>query len=86
MLKPLTEIILVSSVASLVRDSPEDWQVEYHRPILDALKTREPEAAEKAMVDHFDAATNPTSDRGFLARAFSDAYFEAVARSGNGVV
>jgi DNA-binding GntR family transcriptional regulator len=75
MLKPLTEVILVVGSASLVRNPPEDWQVEFHPPILDALKARDPAAAELAMVTHFKAATRPVY-HDFLAGKFSDTYFD----------
>jgi DNA-binding FadR family transcriptional regulator len=77
MLKPLTEIILVSSTASLVRSSPEDWEVEVHRPILEALKARDADAAEQAMRKHFEVSTAPATYTEYLARKFSDAYFDA---------
>jgi DNA-binding FadR family transcriptional regulator len=76
MLKPLTEVILVSSMASLVREATEDWEVEFHRPILVALKARNPKAAEEAMIEHFEASTVPSHYGEFLARKFSDAYFD----------
>jgi DNA-binding FadR family transcriptional regulator len=80
MLKPLTEVILVSSAASLIRKRPEDWEVEAHRPVLKALKARDPAAAEKAMVAHFKASTRSYYTE-FLERKFSDAYFD---RDGGG--
>ncbi len=76
MLKPLTEIILVSSAASLVRTKPENWEVGAHRPILKALMARDPEAAEAAMIDHFKIATRPSEYSDYVARKFSDAYFD----------
>jgi DNA-binding FadR family transcriptional regulator len=82
MLNPLAEITLVSSAASLVRNRPEDWEVEFHRPILNALRARDPEAAERAMVDHFEAATKPGPYKGFLVRRFSDAYFDSAGGKG----
>jgi DNA-binding FadR family transcriptional regulator len=75
MLRPLTEIILVSSAASLIRQAPEDWEVETHYPILEALKARDPEAAEEAMRKHFEVSTAPARYREYVARSFSDAYF-----------
>ncbi len=76
MLKPLTEIILVTSAASLLK--PRDWEFEMHGPILDALKARDPEAAEKAMIDHFKSTTRPSRRKAYraLGRKFSDAYFD----------
>lgn len=82
MLRPLTEIILVSSTASLVRSMPEDWEVEIHHPILEALKAGDAEAAEQAMTKHFEVSTAPARYTEFLARTFSDAYFDL--DTGNG--
>jgi DNA-binding FadR family transcriptional regulator len=76
MLKPLTEIILVSSAASLVRSSADDWDVQGHRPILDALEAGDADAAEKAMVAHFKTATRPALHKKYLSRQFSEAYLE----------
>lgn len=83
MLKPLTQVILVSSTASLVRSSPEDWEVEVHRPILEALKAGDAAAAEQAMAQHFEVSTAPAPYKEFLDRKFSDAYFDV--DSGNGL-
>src|SRR5262245_11458587 len=82
MLKPLTEVVLVSSAASLVRSNPEDWEVEVHRPILDALKAHDAAAAEKAMMKHFEVSTAPPRYTEYLARKFSDAYFDLDGGSG----
>lgn len=77
-LRPMTEIILVSSTASLRPRTPEDWEVETHRPVLAALQARDPAAAVDAMAAHFAMSTRPTPYREFLTRAFSEAYFELV--------
>lgn len=74
-LRPMTEIILVSSTASLRPRTPDDWEVETHRPVLAALEARDPEAAVAAMAAHFAVSTRPTPYRDFLARPFSEAYF-----------
>ena len=74
-LMPMTEIIVVSSTASLRR--PEDWEVDAHRPILTALKARDPEATAAAMSAHFESATRPVPYREFLERKFNEAYFDA---------
>lgn len=76
-LKPMTEIILVSSTASIRGGSPQDWEVRVHGPILDALKAGDPEAAERAMLEHFEVSTRPSPYRKFLERTFGEAIFEA---------
>jgi DNA-binding FadR family transcriptional regulator len=75
MLKPITEIILVSSNASLVRSSPDDWELDVHAPIITALRAGDPDAAERAMRTHFEVSTRPEPYREFLDRSFSTAYF-----------
>jgi DNA-binding FadR family transcriptional regulator len=77
-LRPMTEIILVSSTASLRPRTPADWEVETHRPVLRALQARDPDAAVVAMAAHFTASTRPKPYRKFLARPFSEAYFDLV--------
>jgi DNA-binding FadR family transcriptional regulator len=76
MLRPMTEIILVSSNASLRGGTPEDWEVDLHRPILAALVAGDAEAAEAAMVTHFEVSTGRDHYQAFLERKFSDAYFD----------
>jgi DNA-binding FadR family transcriptional regulator len=53
-LRPMTEIIVVSSAPPRL-NAREDWEVETHPPILDALRVRDPEAAGAAMAAHFAA-------------------------------
>ena len=76
-LMPMTEIIVVSSTASLRSSRPEDWEVDAHRPILAALKAHDPEAAVAAMSAHFERATRPVPYGEFLERKFNEAYFDA---------
>jgi DNA-binding FadR family transcriptional regulator len=78
MLRPMTEIILVSSTASLRPRTPADWEVETHRPVLAAVQEGDAAAAVAAMSAHFAASTRPTPYRAFLDRPFGDAYFELV--------
>ncbi len=53
-LRPMTEIIVISSAPPRLTVR-EDWEVETHPPILDALRARDPEAAGAAMAAHFAA-------------------------------
>ena len=76
-LMPMTEIIVVSSTASLRSSRPEDWEVDAHRPILAALKAHDPDATVAAMAEHFERATSPVPYEEFLARKFNEAYFDA---------
>ena len=51
----------MSSHASVRRTSSEDWEIEAHRPILDALKAGDPDAATWAMAAHFEISMRPES-------------------------
>lgn len=75
MLRPMAELTIVSGAASVRRTSPEDWEVEAHRPILDALIKGDPAAASQAMADHYEISTRPDTYKEFLERPFADAYF-----------
>ena len=44
-LRPLTEVVVLTSAASIDRSGPGDWDVEAHLPILSALRERNPDAA-----------------------------------------
>lgn len=67
--KPMTEVILVSSTPPR-RTAREDWEVESHGPIIDALKSRDAAAVEQAMADHFAAVADPKRYKTFRARPF----------------
>jgi|SRR5215211_475127 len=51
MLKPMAEVILLSSV----RPSPDParWEVESHRPLVEALRARDERALDRAVDEHF---------------------------------
>ncbi|HTU31787.1 MAG TPA: GntR family transcriptional regulator [Solirubrobacteraceae bacterium] len=51
-LKPMTEIIVISSAPPRL-GSREDWEVETHPPIIDGLRARDPEAVRAAMAAYF---------------------------------
>lgn len=72
-LKPMTEIIIVSSVPPRL-NVKEDWEVHTHPPILDALRRSDTAATEKAMEDHFAATTDPRRYGAFRAQPFSHAF------------
>jgi GntR family transcriptional repressor for pyruvate dehydrogenase complex len=75
LLKPMTEIILISG-APPRQTAKVDWEVETHRPILDAVKARDPARAEEAMVAHFAATAEPERYEAFRARPFSAVFTE----------
>jgi DNA-binding FadR family transcriptional regulator len=75
LLKPMTEIIMISG-APPRRTARVDWEVETHRPILDAVKARDPEAAVQAMTDHFVATADPARYARFRARKFGTVFSE----------
>lgn len=80
MLKPITEITTVTTVASVRRNSPEDWDVRSHRPILRALRSRDRDAVVRSVGAHYapyEISNRPTPNQRFLSRRFGDAYFDA---------
>jgi DNA-binding FadR family transcriptional regulator len=74
-LKPMTEIIMVSSTPPRPAVK-EDWEVETHRPILEALAAGKPKRAEEAVGAHFAAMTDPDRYRDFRARRFGSVFTE----------
>lgn len=72
-LKPMTEIILISS-APPRETAPEDWEVESHKPILASLKARDAATAEKAIADHFSAVRDPARYEAFRSRLFKNVF------------
>jgi DNA-binding FadR family transcriptional regulator len=75
LLKPLTEIILISG-APPRQTEKVDWEVETHRPILDAVTARDPARAEEAMAAHFAATADPQRYEAFRARRFNVVFTE----------
>jgi DNA-binding FadR family transcriptional regulator len=52
MLRPLQQIIMLSSLPPSV-DDRDLWDVDSHKPILDALKRGDEERTRSALIDHF---------------------------------
>lgn len=75
MLRPMADLTIVSSAASVLRTFSGDWEVEAHAPILAALKAGDPEAATRAMRAHYELATRPEPYQAFMNLPFSEAYF-----------
>ncbi|MHC3001303.1 FadR/GntR family transcriptional regulator [Gordonia sp. GN26] len=75
MLRPMTDLTVLSGTASVRRTMGGDWEVEGHVPILEALKAGDPERATAAMEKHYEQATRPEPYRTFLDQLFADAYF-----------
>jgi DNA-binding FadR family transcriptional regulator len=78
MLRPMADLTIVSSAASVRRSSPEDWEIEAHAPILKALRAADPQGATRAMEAHWEVSTRPTPYRAFLERQVADAFFNGV--------
>jgi GntR family transcriptional repressor for pyruvate dehydrogenase complex len=79
LLKPLQEIIMLSSLPPSLegKDLAEVWSIEdanRHRPILEAVRNRDEEAARTAMRRHFPLAENPRHAERQAAR-FRDSVF-----------
>lgn len=75
MLRPMSDLTVVTSAASVLRAASGGWEVEAHVPILDAMRAGDPEAATKAMAAHYEMATNPEQYLQFMQKPFADAYF-----------
>lgn len=75
-LKPMTEIIMVSSAPPRLT-AREDWEVGTHPPILEALRRGDPIGAEEAMREHFVATSEPRRYKSFHAQRFSSVFTEA---------
>src|ERR687891_1638619 len=69
MLKPMAEVILLSSV----RPSPDParWEVESHRPLVEALRARDERALVKAVEYHFSVLRGGAYD-GFRRARFRE--------------
>jgi GntR family transcriptional repressor for pyruvate dehydrogenase complex len=69
MLKPMAEVILLSSV----RPSPDParWEVESHRPLVEALRARDERGLEQAVDHHFAVLRGGAYD-GFRRARFRD--------------
>lgn len=76
MLRPMSELTIVSGLGSVRRDSPEDWVVEAHRPILDALRAGDADQAVRAMASHYEMSTQPQHYQAMLKVPFAEAYYQ----------
>ena len=72
-LKPMTEIIIVSSVPNR-QAGKVDWDVPTHYPIIEALRRRDGAAAEHAMTEHFAAGLHRKRYRAFRATPFREVF------------
>ncbi|MBS1862562.1 MAG: FadR family transcriptional regulator [Actinobacteria bacterium] len=68
-LRPMQEVILVSSAPPRTT-AEEDWAVETHRPILEALRARDLAAAQEAMRAHFLVAKTGSQFEAFVKKPF----------------
>jgi len=71
LLKPMAEVILLSSV----RPAPiaERWEIDSHRPLLDALRARDEQGLIQAVDDHFAVLRADAYD-GFRAARFRELF------------
>jgi DNA-binding FadR family transcriptional regulator len=70
-LKPMTAVMVITAAPPRA-NMREDWEVETHLPILEALEAGDSAAVEEAMRAHFAATTDPRRYRKFRARRFTD--------------
>jgi GntR family transcriptional regulator, transcriptional repressor for pyruvate dehydrogenase complex len=69
MLKPMAEVILLSSLRPA--PDPERWEVDSHRPLVEALRARDEAELVQAVEDHFAVLRGGAYDR-FRASRFRD--------------
>jgi GntR family transcriptional regulator, transcriptional repressor for pyruvate dehydrogenase complex len=74
-LAPMSKVAALTGVASVRRGQMQDWEVEAHLPILDALESGDAQAAQDAMHAHFAESTRPSTYERFLAQPFAAAYY-----------
>lgn len=75
MLKPIGQIALLTGSTSVRQGAMEDWDLEAHRAILEALRSGDADASEQAMRKHFDDLNSKALYRELLDRRFAEAYF-----------
>jgi GntR family transcriptional repressor for pyruvate dehydrogenase complex len=74
-LLPMAEVIVVSSAPPRL-EAEEDWEVETHYPILDALREGDPEAAEAATREHYRVTMAEARYGEFRSRPFNRVFTE----------
>lgn len=77
LLNPMNSIALLTGSSSVSEGTTEDWNLEAHRAILDALRRGDPDDAEDAMRRHFTDLEDRPRYLGLLDRPFAQAYFGA---------
>ena len=77
LLHPMNTIALLTGSSSVRSGSTEDWNLDAHRAILDALRLGDPDLAEAAMRAHFDDLEEKSIYVGLLEQPFARAYFGA---------
>lgn len=76
-LDPMNTVALLTGSASIRLGTTEDWDLEAHRAILDALRSGDPDAAEAAMRAHFANLERSPIYLDLLERPFAQAYFRS---------
>lgn len=74
-LNPMNQIALLTGTTSVRQGTMEDWDLQAHRTILDALRLRNADAAEEAMCLHFAGVASSPIYLGLLDKPFAQAYF-----------
>ena len=77
LLHPMNTIALLTGSSSVRSGSTEDWNLDAHRAILEALRLGDPDLAEAAMRAHFDDLEEKSIYVGLLEQPFAQAYFGA---------
>ena len=77
----INNVALLTGSASVRAGKMSDWDLNAHRLLLDALKIGDPQAAVKAMKNHFMKLNCLPIYDDLLDRPFSEAYLALVPRA-----
>lgn len=77
LLNPMNTIALLTGSSSVRTGTTEDWSLDAHRAILDALRLGDADEAEAAMRRHFADLEDRPQYVGLLEQPFAEAYFGA---------
>lgn len=77
LLHPMNTIALLTGSSSVREGTTEDWNLDAHRGILDALRRGDADEAEEAMRRHFADLEERPRYVELLDRPFAQAYFDA---------
>lgn len=77
LLNPMNTVALLTGSSSVRRGTTEDWNLDAHRAILEALRRGDADESEAAMRRHFSDLEDRPRYLGLLEQPFARAYFGA---------